>query len=72
MIHLWVWCPIGFHWPTQGELPHEADPPRQGHSKDVFSRIAHGLEIRTLTQLVRQAQHRFARFIGPGEGGSKT
>ena len=33
----------------------------------VFSRTEHGIEIKTLAEVVRQAQDRFARLAKPGE-----
>ena len=36
-------------------------------SEVVFSRTEHGIEIKTLAEVVRHAQNRFARLIKPGE-----
>jgi len=35
-------------------------------SEVVFSRTEHGIEIKTLAEVVRQAQERCARFMKPG------
>ena len=37
-------------------------------SEVVLSRSTHGIEIRTLVEVVRQVQGRFARLIKSGEG----
>lgn len=33
----------------------------------VFGRTEHGIEVKTLAEVVRQAQDRFARLVRPGE-----
>ncbi len=37
-------------------------------SEVVFSRTEHGIEIKTLTEVIRQAQERCGRYAKPGTG----